>query len=186
MTSVNTLHCPEHGDQEGFSVCRHMAARIVEVTAATVFKPAPESSPQIWCTTCRSIATTGDWSHEEIRAASPSLACIECVRAEHRHQQQRRCPPGVWYARYEVRPLPGNEHFDMAGGAFVDCMVHTSDPMLANYVMGTQLKDDLWEIIASEKPIEIAPSDLTSDEARSDFETAQKIGHSFAFRLWRR
>ncbi len=91
----------------------------------------------------------------------------------------------VFYAQYEVRPLPSNELWKTAGGAFVHCYVVASAVKEAGVKAASVLKELDWEVVAVEsEPVELCREAIHTTEAREQFDLALSGGESFVYHLW--
>lgn len=74
------VECALHGHQEAFA-----ATEVRCFNQRSGLRPVPEREPKIYCTTCRSLyEARREWTPSDLRLVSCSVACIKCVRTQHR------------------------------------------------------------------------------------------------------
>jgi hypothetical protein len=92
----------------------------------------------------------------------------------------------VFYVQYEAAPSSGSEHFDTAGGAYVNCWVRASSEREAREQTSAAIKESGWIVLAVEDQCrEVTERAYAeSDEGLDHYRQAVMDGECYVFHQW--
>ena len=92
----------------------------------------------------------------------------------------------VFYFQYEVQPLPNNEYFATAGGAYVNCYVVAASAENAAKLAQANFIENSWAVVAvQDEPVITAREDFFDDsDTLQCFDEAVSNGECYVFHLW--
>jgi hypothetical protein len=92
----------------------------------------------------------------------------------------------IFYVQYEVVPAPGSEHFETAGGAYVNCWVNVNSEREAQEQTSAVIRESGWTIRAVEEQCrevnELWYSE--NDEGLEHYRQAGVDGECYVFHQW--
>jgi hypothetical protein len=94
--------------------------------------------------------------------------------------------PQVFFVQYEVRPLPDNEDFSTAGGAYVNCYVVAVSPEAALKRARSNLAENSWDVVGVEEGPVLTSRERYLDDAETleAFDEAVSNGECYVYHLW--
>ena len=91
----------------------------------------------------------------------------------------------MFRALYEICPLPGNDDYGSAKGAFVNCFIYTEYAATAEWKATKYLKENLWEVVRVDEGAHPTNRNEYKDQNYLDcYNEALEVGHSYVFHLW--
>lgn len=92
----------------------------------------------------------------------------------------------IFYVEYQVVPAPGSEHFERAGGAFVNCWVKVDSEREAQEQTSAVVGESGWTILAVEEECREVNEQWYSDndEGLEHYRQAVVDGQCYVFYEW--
>jgi hypothetical protein len=92
----------------------------------------------------------------------------------------------VFYVQYETAPLPGSEHFENTGGAYVNCWVKAGSETQASERASAAVKESGWSILAVEEQCYEVTEEAYAedDEGLEHYRRAVTEGECYVFHQW--
>ena len=92
----------------------------------------------------------------------------------------------VFYVQYEAAPSPSSEHFENAGGAYVNCWVNASSETEAREQTSAAIKESGWNILAVEEQCSEVTEQAYAedDEGLNHYRQAVTDGECYVFHQW--
>jgi hypothetical protein len=91
----------------------------------------------------------------------------------------------LYYIQYEVQPLPDNDQFSTAGGAYVNCYLMSASSERATSLAHANFTENSWEIVSVEDgPRMISSEHFVDAETRECVDKAASEGECYVYHLW--
>jgi hypothetical protein len=92
----------------------------------------------------------------------------------------------IFYIQYEAIPAPGSEHFETAGGAYVNCWVKVDSRREAQEQTSNAIAESGWRILGVEEQCREVTEDSYSDddEGLDHYREAVVNAECYVFHQW--
>jgi hypothetical protein len=92
----------------------------------------------------------------------------------------------IFYIQYEAIPAPGSEHFETAGGAYVNCWVKVGAEREAQERTSNAIAESGWQILGVEELCREVTEDSYSDndEGLDRYREAVVNAECYVFHVW--